>query len=35
LSGQYEEELKAGDLDAGGGVITAGIPGENAAEKTV
>jgi ferredoxin len=32
--GQYEEELKAGDLDAGGGEITAGIPGENAAQKS-
>jgi pyruvate ferredoxin oxidoreductase delta subunit len=33
--GQYEEELKQGDLDAGGGVVTTGIPGENAAHKTV
>jgi Pyruvate/2-oxoacid:ferredoxin oxidoreductase delta subunit len=33
--GQYEQEIKAGDLDTGGGVITAGIPGENAAHKTV
>ncbi|MBI2218318.1 MAG: (4Fe-4S)-binding protein [Candidatus Rokubacteria bacterium] len=32
--GQYEQELAAGDLDSGGGVITAGIPGENAAHKT-
>jgi Pyruvate/2-oxoacid:ferredoxin oxidoreductase delta subunit len=32
--GQYEEELKR-DLDAGGTEITAGIPGENAAHKTV
>jgi hypothetical protein len=32
--GQYEEELKT-DLDAGGVEITAGIPGENAAHKTV
>jgi hypothetical protein len=32
--GQYEEELKH-DLDAGGTEITAGIPGENAAHKTV
>ena len=32
--GQYEEELKQ-DLDAGGVQITAGIPGENAAHKTV
>jgi hypothetical protein len=32
--GQYEEELKQ-DLDAGGVEITAGIPGENAAHKTL
>jgi ferredoxin len=32
--GQYDEELKAGVLDSGGGEITAGIPGENAAHKT-
>jgi pyruvate ferredoxin oxidoreductase delta subunit len=32
--GQYDEELKR-DLDAGGVEITAGIPGENAAHKTV
>jgi hypothetical protein len=32
--GQYEEELKA-ELDSGGVEITAGIPGENAARKTV
>jgi hypothetical protein len=32
--GQYEEELKK-DLDIGGVEITAGIPGENAAHKTV
>jgi pyruvate ferredoxin oxidoreductase delta subunit len=32
--GQYEEELKQ-DLDVGGAEITAGIPGENAAHKTV
>ena len=32
--GQYEEELKK-DLDSGGVEITTGIPGENAAHKTV
>jgi hypothetical protein len=32
--GQYDEELKK-DLDIGGTEITAGIPGENAAHKTV
>jgi hypothetical protein len=32
--GQYDEELKR-DLDTGGVEITAGIPGENAAHKTV
>jgi pyruvate ferredoxin oxidoreductase delta subunit len=32
--GQYDEELKT-ELDSGGVEITAGIPGENAAHKTV
>jgi hypothetical protein len=32
--GQYEQELKQ-DLDVGGVEITAGIPGENAAHKTI
>ncbi|HXB55069.1 MAG TPA: 4Fe-4S dicluster-binding protein [Vicinamibacteria bacterium] len=31
--GQYEQELAAGPLDMGGGVVTTGIPGENAQTK--
>jgi pyruvate ferredoxin oxidoreductase delta subunit len=31
--GQYAEELKAGPLELGGGVLTSGIPGENAETK--
>jgi Pyruvate/2-oxoacid:ferredoxin oxidoreductase delta subunit len=31
--GQYAEELAAGKLDVGGGVVTTGIPGENAQTK--
>ena len=31
--GQYEEELTAGDLEAGGTPVADGIPGENAERK--
>jgi pyruvate ferredoxin oxidoreductase delta subunit len=31
--GQYDEELATGPLDLGGGVVTTGIPGENAKTK--
>ncbi len=31
--GQYEEELKAGELELGGAALASGIPGENAKQK--
>ena len=31
--GQYEEELKAGELELGGAALASGIPGENADQK--